>query len=49
MNRDNWYNEYYSKHYKYKGKDRDDLLLNKEVLFQYLAKKECFIKSLTKI
>ena len=49
MNLDNWYKEYYLNHYKYKNKKRDDLLMNKEVIFQFLARKKCFINSLTEI
>ena len=49
MNSDNWYKEYYYNHYKYKNKKRDDILVNREVLFQFLARKKCFINSLTEI
>lgn len=37
-----WYNEYYEK----KGKDRNDLLTNPEVLFQHLAFEESIISAL---
>ena len=49
MTQKNWYDEYYSYHYKNKDKNRDDLLVNKEVIFQFLAKQQCIIKSLSKI
>ena len=49
MNQNNWYKEYYFHHYKYKSKERDDLLVNKEVLFQFLARKKCFISSIAEI
>ena len=45
----NWYKEYFKLHYSKKNIKRDDILLNKEVLFQYLAKKKCFINSLSKL
>lgn len=44
-----WYNSYFEKHYKNKDMIREDIIANKEVLFQYLAQKKCLINSLSKI
>ena len=34
-----WYKSYFEKHYKDKDIIREDIIANKEVLFQYLAQK----------
>jgi len=44
-----WYEKYIKDHYNDKNSNRDNILSNKEVLFQYLAKKKCFINSFSKI
>jgi ubiquinone/menaquinone biosynthesis C-methylase UbiE len=41
----NWYKDYYQK----KGKDRNDLLSNPEVLFQYLAFEDSVFSALRKV
>ena len=48
-NKDSWYKKYIKDHYTYKNTKRDNILSNKEVLFQYLAKKKCFINSFSEL
>ena len=43
-----WYSNYLFDHYKNKEVVRDSLL-NKEVLFQHLARKKCLVNSLSKL
>jgi len=43
-----WYLKYLSDHYKNKDLEKDSLF-NKEVLFQYLARKKCLINTLSKL
>tara|TARA_Y100000746_G_C15393351_1_gene403221 strand:+ start:175 stop:897 length:723 start_codon:yes stop_codon:yes gene_type:complete len=43
-----WYSNYIHDHYKNKDNLRDSIL-NKEVLFQHLARKKCLINSLSKL
>ena len=38
-NNASWYKQYIKDHYLNKNSKRDNILSNKEVLFQYLAKK----------
>jgi len=49
INDDSWYGNYIRDHYTNKKFKRDNILLNKEVLFQYLSKKKCFINSLSRL
>ena len=49
INDDSWYGNYIRDHYANKKFKRDNILLNKEVLFQYLSKKKCFINSLSRL
>ncbi len=48
-NHASWYKQYIKDHYLNKNSKRDNILSNKEVLFQYLAKKKCFISSFSKL
>ena len=43
-----WYSNYIHDHYKNKDNLRDSIL-NKEVLFQHLARKKCLVNSLSKL